>query len=31
MVFGDAKAVLQQLTTELRSLGVGKVPAAAGR
>ncbi len=30
MVFGDAKAVLQQLTAELRSLGVGKVAVAAG-
>ncbi|WP_411869781.1 NAD(P)(+) transhydrogenase (Re/Si-specific) subunit beta [Vulcanococcus limneticus] len=30
MVFGDAKAVLQQLTSELRSLGVGKVAVAAG-
>jgi NAD(P) transhydrogenase subunit beta len=27
MVFGDAKAVLQQLCTELRSQGVGKVAA----
>jgi NAD(P) transhydrogenase subunit beta len=33
MVFGDAKAVLQQLTAELRSLGVGqrKEAAVAGR
>ena len=33
MVFGDAKAVLQQLTSELRSLGVGqrKEAAVAGR
>ncbi len=31
MVFGDAKAVLQQLTAELRTLGVGKVPVTAGR
>ena len=29
MVFGDAKAVLQQLCTELRSQGVGtKTPVA---
>jgi NAD(P) transhydrogenase subunit beta len=27
MVFGDAKAVLQQLCSELRSQGVGKVAA----
>jgi NAD(P) transhydrogenase subunit beta len=31
MVFGDAKAVLQQLSAELRSLGVGKQTVAAGR
>jgi hypothetical protein len=31
MVFGDAKAVLKQLTAELRTLGVGKVPVTAGR
>ncbi len=30
MVFGDAKQVLQSLLQELRSLGVGKVPAGAG-
>ncbi|MEY3735900.1 MAG: hypothetical protein RLZZ624_959, partial [Cyanobacteriota bacterium] len=29
MVFGDAKAVLQQLTAELRSLGVGQRREAA--
>ena len=29
MVFGDAKAVLNGLLTELRSLGVGKAKVAA--
>ena len=29
MVFGDAKAVLNGLLTELRGMGVGKTPAAA--
>jgi NAD(P) transhydrogenase subunit beta len=29
MVFGDAKAVLNALVAELRSMGVGKAKAAA--